>query len=84
MVLPALLDLGIYSIEAGNGGENLKPGCEFQVSSGVLWAVHPGTEDIQVSVGMAATTLPFKSETCFDGLLSQCPPKTITRAQEHL
>lgn len=68
MVLAALLHLGIYSIQAGNGGENPKPGCVFEVPSGVLWAVHQGTEDIQVSVGVSArvSTLPFKSETCFE------------------
>lgn len=62
-VLPALLDLGIYSIQAGNGGKNLKPGCVFEVSCAVLWAVHQGTEDIQVPVGVSprVSTLPFKS-----------------------
>lgn len=62
VVLPALLDLGIYSIQAGNGGRKLKPECVFEVSCGVLWAAHQGTESIQVLVGESArvSTLSFK------------------------
>lgn len=52
VVPPALLDLGIYSLQAGNGGKNLQPGCVFEVSCAALWAVHQGTEDIQVLWGV--------------------------------
>lgn len=79
VVLPALLDLGIYPSQAGNGGKNLEPGCVFEVSCGALWGFIKAQRTRCLwgcQQGCPLSPLNLKSAlSTRDRLLSQFPPK---------